>query len=85
MPLPGDVTEATLAGILLDTAALSARLRKPLVARLMPLPGLRAGDATAFSFEYFAPGGVMSVAGEGVARLLSGAGAIELAAYRAKK
>ena len=59
VPLPGDVGEATLTGILLDTAALSARLRKPLVARLMPLPGLSAGDPTAFSFEYFAPGCVM--------------------------
>ncbi len=83
VPLPGDVDEATLAGILLDTAALSARLRKPLVARLMPLPGLRAGDATAFSFEYFAPGGVMDVAGDGASRLLAGAGALDLAGYRA--
>ena len=64
IPLPGDVSRATLAGILLDVAALSARLRKPLVARLMPLPGLRAGDATAFDFEYFAPGRVMAVSGE---------------------
>ena len=85
VPLPGDVDEATLAGILLDTAALSARLRKPLVARLMPLPGLRAGDATSFSFEYFAPSGVMSVAAAETGGLLAGAGAIELAAYRAKK
>ena len=60
IPLPGDTSEATLAGILLDTAALSARLRKPLVARLMPLPGLRAGDATSFYFEYFAPSRVMA-------------------------
>ena len=70
IPLPGDVSEATLAGILLDTAALSARLRKPLVARLMPLPGLRAGDATSFDFEYFAPSRVMAARGYGVDRLL---------------
>ena len=49
----------------------------------MPLPGLRAGDATAFSFEYFAPGGVMDVAGDGASRLLAGAGALDLAGYRA--
>lgn len=70
IPLPGDVSEATLAGILLDTAALSARLRKPLVARLMPLPGLRAGDATSFDFEYFAPSRVMAARGYGVDGLL---------------
>lgn len=70
IPLPGDTSEATLAGILLDTAALSARLRKPLVARLMPLPGLAAGDATSFDFEYFAPSRVMAVRGEGVGGLM---------------
>jgi uncharacterized protein (UPF0210 family) len=83
VPLPGDVAETTLAAILLDTAALSARLRKPLVARLMPLPGLRAGDATAFSFEYFAPGGVMDMAPGGAGGLLAGPASVELAAYRA--
>lgn len=70
IPLPGDTSEATLAGILLDTAALSARLRKPLVARLMPLPGLQAGDAASFDFEYFAPGRVMATRGEGIGGLL---------------
>ena len=83
VPLPGDVDEATLAGILLDTAALSARLRKPLVARLMPLPGLRAGDATSFSFEYFAPGGVMRVPAGEVGRPMAGSGPVDLAVYRA--
>ncbi len=73
IPLPGDVSEATLAGLLLDTAALSARLRKPLVARLMPLPGLRAGDATSFDFEYFAPSAVMAVRGAGIGGLLMSA------------
>ena len=83
VPLPGDVDEATLAGILLDTAALSARLRKPLVARLMPLPGLAAGDATSFSFEYFAPGGVMRVAAAEGGGLLSRDSTLDLSAYRA--
>lgn len=84
VPLPGDVSEATLTGILLDTAALAARLRKPLVARLMPLPGRRAGEATSFAFEYFAAGGVMSVAGDGVGGLMGGAGALALAANRTR-
>ena len=83
VPLPGDVAEATLTGILLDTAALSARLRKPLVARLMPLPGLRTGDVTAFSFEYFAPGGVMRVPAGEVGRPIAGSGPVDLAVYRA--
>ena len=84
IPLPGDTSEATLAGILLDTAALSARLRKPLVARLMPLPGLRTGDATSFNFEYFAPSRVMAAQGEGIRGLLSGSGALSMAPYRSR-
>ncbi len=68
VPLPGDVSEGTLARLLFDVAALSVRLRKPLTARLMPLPGKVAGDAAHFDFAYFADGGVLSVdgsAGEG--------------------
>ncbi len=82
IPLPGDVSEATLAGILLDVAALSARLRKPLVARLMPLPGQRAGDPTTFDFEYFAPGRVMPVTGE-AAGLLARPAALDFLRFRA--
>jgi uncharacterized protein (UPF0210 family) len=65
VPLPGDVGEEELAGILLDMAALSLRLDKPLTARLMPVPGARAGDLTAFDFEYFANGRVLDVKGLG--------------------
>ncbi|MEP7287112.1 MAG: DUF711 family protein [Chloroflexota bacterium] len=61
IPLPGDVSEAALAGILLDVAALSLRLDKPLTARLMPLPGKVTGDVVAFpAFEYFVPSRVMA-------------------------
>ncbi len=59
IPLPGDMTAGTIAPILLDLAALSARLRKPLTARLMPLPGLHPGERTNYSFEYFSNGSVM--------------------------
>lgn len=81
IPLPGDVSAATLAGLLLDTAALSARLRKPLVARLMPLPGLVAGDAASFDFEYFAPGRVMAVQGMGLSGSLAQPGSLEIRPY----
>jgi uncharacterized protein len=61
VPLPGDVTEDELAGILLDMAVLALRLDKPLTARLMPVPGAQAGDMTAFDFDYFANGRVLAV------------------------
>ncbi len=61
VPLPGDTRADALAAILLDLATLAVKLNKPLTARLMPLPGLRAGDATHFDFEYFANARVMDV------------------------
>jgi hypothetical protein len=63
VPLPGDVSEGVLARLLFDVAALSARLHKPLTARLMPLPGKTAGDPVHFDFAYFADSGVLSVDG----------------------
>jgi uncharacterized protein len=65
VPLPGDVGEEELAGILLDVAALALRLDKPLTARLMPVPGAKAGDLTAFDFAYFANGQVLATKGRG--------------------
>lgn len=71
VPLPGDVSEESLTAILLDVAALAVRLDKPLTARLMPLPGLTAGDPVQFDFPYFADSRVMAVAGDGVAGALA--------------
>ena len=48
VPLPGDVTEEQIARILGDVASLSYKWHKPLAARLVPAPGKKAGDRTAF-------------------------------------
>jgi uncharacterized protein (UPF0210 family) len=69
VPLPGEVTEAEIAGILLDMASLALRLNKPLTARLMPIPGARAGDLTEFDFPYFSNGRVLEVKGLGSDKL----------------
>jgi hypothetical protein len=50
---------------------LASRLNKPLTARLMPLPGLAAGDDVTFDFPYFADSRVMGIAGSGVDGLLA--------------
>jgi uncharacterized protein (UPF0210 family) len=60
VPLPGDVSEDTLAALLFDVAALSTRLKKPLSARLMPIPGKAAGDPVHFDFAYFTASRVLS-------------------------
>jgi uncharacterized protein (UPF0210 family) len=39
IPIPGDTGVEDLSRLLLDVAALSAKLRKPLAARLLPMPG----------------------------------------------
>ena len=59
VPLPGDICAEEIEPLLMDISALSLRLRKPLTARLMPVPGLKAGDLTAYNFEFFKNGKVL--------------------------
>ena len=49
IPLPGDSTADQIVGVLEELAALAGALRKPLTARLLPMPGLQAGDLTTFA------------------------------------
>jgi uncharacterized protein (UPF0210 family) len=72
IPLPGDTTVEALQAVLLDMAALSSRLAKPLTARLMPIPGLNAGDDTGFDFEYFANSKVLALPAKPLTGLLAG-------------
>mmetsp|Transcript_115268 Transcript_115268/g.336993 ORF Transcript_115268/g.336993 Transcript_115268/m.336993 type:complete len:408 (+) Transcript_115268:2-1225(+) len=48
VPIPGDISAAKLAALLLDVAALAHRYNKPLSARLFPVPSGKAGDMTNF-------------------------------------
>jgi uncharacterized protein len=49
IPLPGDTTADQIVGVLEELAALAGALRKPLTARLLPIPGLKVGDLTTFA------------------------------------
>ena len=51
VPVPGDVTAAEVAGMMRDTGTMAFRLNKPLTVRLFPVPGLQAGDVTAFTSD----------------------------------
>ncbi len=62
LPLPGDASESALAALLFDVAALAVRLKKPLAARLMPMPGKAVGDPVHFDFPYFADSCVLDLA-----------------------
>jgi uncharacterized protein len=61
IPLPGDTTVEQLVPLLLDLSALAIRLNKPLTARLMPIPGKKAGDDTNFDFGFFSNSKVMAL------------------------
>ena len=64
VPLPGNVTADQIAALLLDLSALALRLDKPLTARLMPIPGKKAGDPAGFDFAFFANSKVMALEAE---------------------
>jgi hypothetical protein len=78
IPLPGDTTAGQIYPVLLDLAALSQRLDKPLTARLLPVPGKRAGDTTGFDFPFFANSRVLALEAEPVSGLLAGAETLTL-------
>jgi len=72
VPLPGDATAEQMTAVLLDLAALSQRLEKPLTARLMPIPGRQAGDLTGFNFAFFANSRVLAIDSEPLRGLFGG-------------
>jgi uncharacterized protein (UPF0210 family) len=71
VPLPGEISEAELSGIVLDVAALSTALGKPLTARLFPLPGKKAGDPAELDFPFFVPSRVLATKGHGADGLIA--------------
>ena len=78
VPIPGDSSEEEIVAVLFDVAALSVRLGKPLTARLMPIPGRKAGDRTNFDFDFFAPSRVLPLANGKVGIPLNGSETIQL-------
>ena len=82
LPLAGDTPAESIAALLLDVAAVALRHAKPLTARLMPLPGKRAGDPVEFDFAYFAPSRVMELRAEAPGGLLAAAEWIAIEPHR---
>ena len=78
IPLPGDTSAEQIFPLLLDLCALALRLDKPLTARLMPIPGKKAGDETNFDFAFFAQSKIMNLESEIADRLLAGHGNLSL-------
>jgi len=78
VPLPGDTPAELIEPLLADIAALSLRLRKPLTARLMPVPGVKAGELTRFDFEFFRNGTVLDLTSGSLTGLLEKAEWVEI-------
>jgi uncharacterized protein len=78
IPLPGNTSAAQIAPLLLDLCALALRLDKPLTARLMPIPGKKAGDPTGFDFAFFANSRVMPLDSADLNKPLKGEGTFTL-------
>lgn len=62
VPLPGSTSSDRLAGLILDVAALSTKYRKPLSARLFPIPGKEAGEPITFDNPFLTDCVVMRLA-----------------------
>jgi len=61
VPLPGDSSVESLELVIGDVAALSAKYRKPLSARLFPIPGKKEGDAVTFDNPFLTDSTVMKI------------------------
>jgi uncharacterized protein (UPF0210 family) len=85
VPLPGDTTAEQITPLLLDLCALALRLDKPLTARLMPIPGKKAGDETNFDFAFFAPSRVMALDSAGLNSPLNGQEVLQISRYEKSK
>ncbi|MDB9753878.1 DUF711 family protein [Oceanospirillaceae bacterium] len=51
VPIPGNTPAEKTSALMRDTGTMAYRLNKPLTVRLFPVPGLKAGDLTAFESD----------------------------------
>jgi uncharacterized protein len=61
VPIPGDTPVEVVARIVLDVATLSAKLHKPLAARLFLIPGKNAGEVAHFTDPFLTDSAVLPV------------------------
>lgn len=61
IPLPGECPQNAIKSMILDVAGVAGRWNKSLSCRLLPVPGLKAGDMTQFESPYLINAQVFSV------------------------
>jgi uncharacterized protein (UPF0210 family) len=78
VPIPGDTYVEEIASLILDVAAMSCALGKPLGARILPIPGKAANEFTDFGHDFFFNCRILAVRNRGVSPGLFERGAFEL-------
>lgn len=63
VPVPGDILVEDIEAAILDVAALSKRLSKPLGVRLLPIPERTLNEMTEFNMEFLCDARVLPMAG----------------------
>ena len=64
IPLPGDTSVDSMRKLITDVASLSNKYKKPLSARLFPVPGLKAGDHATFTNPFLMDSIIMKLDGD---------------------
>ena len=59
--LPGNVSAERLQALVTDVGTMADRLQKPLLVRVLPIPGKAAGDLTNFSSRYICNSNIMTI------------------------
>lgn len=78
VPIPGDTYVEEIASLILDVAAMSCALGKPLGARILPIPGKSANEFTDFGHDFFFNCRILAVRNRAVKDALFERGAFEL-------
>jgi uncharacterized protein (UPF0210 family) len=64
VPIAGDVMREEIAALMLDTAAVSTVLRKPLGIRVLPIPGAKVNELTSFNHDFLVNTRIYSLSGQ---------------------
>jgi uncharacterized protein (UPF0210 family) len=66
VPVPGNVMREELAALMLDTAAISSVLKKPLGVRVLPIPGAEINELTDFNHDFLVNTRVLALPGQSI-------------------
>lgn len=59
VPVPGDILEEEISGMIMDVAGLAITLNKPLGVRILPIPSKGANELTSFNYDFLVDSRIM--------------------------